>query len=126
MQESGEMYLETILVLSEKKDNVRSIDVVEYMNYSKPSISRAVARLKEGGYITVSREGYLKLTETGKEIAERIYERHVVLTRILEKLGVNEKTAADDACRIEHVISAEAFEALKTYVSKLDKDIIKV
>lgn len=118
LQESGEMYLESILRLSAERSAVRSIDVCEYMGYSKPSVSRAVGILKKGGYITVSQEGYISLTETGKNIAEKIFERHRVLTRWLTDIGVNEKTASEDACKIEHVISDESFAALKRHIDK--------
>ncbi len=121
VQESGEMYLETILVLSEKSPTVRSIDVGEYMGFSKPSVSRAVKLLKEGGFITVSPEGFLKLTDAGHEIAAKIYERHRVLTQILVSLGVDEKTASEDACKIEHDISDASFAAIKKNASKLYK-----
>ncbi|MCR5828890.1 MAG: metal-dependent transcriptional regulator [Lachnospiraceae bacterium] len=117
MRESGEMYLETILVLSKEKATVRSIDVADYRNFSKPSVSRAVNRLKDDGYINISPEGFLTLTKKGLEVANTIYERHIVLTKILCKLGVEETIAADDACRIEHCISAETFDALKKYVA---------
>lgn len=113
LKESGEMYLETIYILNKKSGFVRSIDVCEYMGYSKPSVSRAVGLLKEGGYLTVSKNGALNLTELGLEIAEKTYERHIVLTELFEKLGVNGETAAADACKIEHVISDETFSALK-------------
>lgn len=112
------MYLETMLILSKKSSAVRSIDVSEYMGFSKPSVSRAVGLLKEGGYITVSKEGYITLTKTGHEIADKIYERHNVLTDFLVSLGVNEKTAAEDACKIEHDISDESFAAIKTQFKK--------
>ena len=113
--ESGEMYLETILVLSKKKPAVRSIDVGEYMGYSKPSVSRAVGLLKQGGYLTVDAEGYLHLTEAGYEIASKTYERHRLLTEYFIRLGVNEETAASDACKIEHDISDETFDAIKRH-----------
>ena len=113
LQESGEMYLESIYVLSKENASVRSIDVVEYMNYSKPSVSRAIGLLKNGGYITVDRDGHLLLTEIGLEIAEKIYERHKLLTSFLVSLGVSEEVASADACKIEHVISDESFEAIK-------------
>ena len=113
LQESGEMYLETIYVLSKKMKNVRSIDVVEYMNFSKPSVSRAISILKGGGYVSVNSEGYLTLTPLGAEVAEKIYERHNIITKYLLSLGVTEDTAAADACKIEHVISDESFEAIK-------------
>ena len=118
LQESGEMYLETILILSEKLQNVRSIDVVEYMNFSKPSVSRAVGLLKTGGFINVDGSGYITLTDVGKEVAKKIYERHTVLTKLLTRLGVDPETAANDACRIEHVISDATFDAIKTHLSQ--------
>ncbi len=107
------MYLETILILSREKSAVRSIDVGEYMGYSKPSVSRAVGLLKEGGYLLMDRDGYLTLTDAGREVAEKIYERHTLLTDFLTRLGVERETAAEDACRIEHVISDESFAAIK-------------
>ena len=113
LQESGEMYLESIYVLSKERTSVRSIDVVEYMNYSKPSVSRAIGLLKNGGYISVDRDGHLSLTDVGLEIAEKIYERHKLLTSFLISLGVSEDTASADACKIEHVISDESFDAIK-------------
>ena len=113
LQESGEMYLETILVLSRKSSFVRAIDVGEYMGYSKPSVSRAMGLLKAGHYITVDDLGGIHLTDAGREVAERIYERHTYLTRFLTGLGVDPKVAAEDACRIEHVISSESFHAIK-------------
>jgi len=119
IHESGEMYLEAILVLSQKNGFVRSIDVSEYLGYSKPSVSRAVGILKNGNYIAVDKDGSLTLTETGKEIAEKIFERHTVLSKLLTKLGVSEETAAADACKIEHAISDESFEAIKRYMADL-------
>lgn len=116
LQESGEMYLETIHILTKKNNFVRSIDVCEYMGYSKPSVSRAVGLLKKGGYITVDGEGHLSLTDAGREVAEKIFERHTVITKFLTGVGVDEKTAAQDACRIEHVISDKSFEALKRHI----------
>lgn len=116
IQESGEMYLETILILSQKSEIVRSLDVAEYMGFSKPSVSRAVGLLKEGGYLLVAENGYLTLTEKGREVAEKIYERHTTLTAILVQLGVSEETAAEDACKIEHVISDETFEVIKKHI----------
>ena len=113
MQESGEMYLETILILSRTKGQVRSIDIVDYMSFSKPSVSRAVGLLKSGGYILVDPEGYITLTDAGREVAEKIYERHTTLTELLTRLGVDPDVAAEDACRMEHTISDESFEALK-------------
>lgn len=115
MQESGEMYLETILILS-KKGEVRSIDVSEYMGYSKPSVSRAVGLLKTGGYLTMEENGHLHLTEEGRALAEKIYERHNILTEGLVLLGVDKAVAAEDACRIEHVISDESFAAIKQHM----------
>ena len=113
LQESGEMYLETILILSLRGNYVRSIDVSEYMGYSKPSVSRAIGLLKNGGYVIVDEDGYLHLTDAGLEAAEKTYERHKVLTALFVELGVDEATAARDACKIEHDISDETFEALK-------------
>ena len=113
LKESGEMYLETIYVLNKKSDSVRSIDVCEYMGYSKPSVSRAVGILKKGEYITVDENGYITLTEKGKTEAEKIYERHDVIAKFLMTLGVSEQTAIDDACKIEHVISDESISAIK-------------
>lgn len=115
LQESGEMYLETILILSQKSSGVRSIDVGEYMGFSKPSVSRAVGLLKSGGYITVDAGGFLSLTDSGREIAEKIYERHTLLTQFLMHLGVDEKTASEDACKMEHYISDTSFEAIKKH-----------
>ena len=118
LQESGEMYLETILILSQRGKAVRSIDVAEEMGFSKPSVSRAVGILKSGGYIEVDDGGHLTLTGEGLRVAQRTYERHRVLTEVFVRLGVNEKTAAEDACRIEHVISDETFRAIKKSVGK--------
>ena len=118
VHESGEMYLEAILVLSQKNGFVRSIDVSEYLGYSKPSVSRAVGILKNGNYIAVDKDGSLTLTETGKAIAEKIFERHTVLSRLLIKLGVSEETATADACKLEHAISDESFEAIKRYMAE--------
>ena len=119
LQESGEMYLETILILSRKSQFVRSIDISEYMNFSKPSVSRAIGHLKEGGYITVDVSGYISLTDAGAEIAGKIYERHNVLTEFLKEIGVGDETAAADACKIEHNICDETFEALKKHMKAL-------
>lgn len=113
LKESGEMYLEAVYVLSKKLPIVRSIDICEHRGVSKPSVSRAVGILKQGGYILCGEDGGLTLTETGKTVAEKIYERHTVLTEYLVSLGVNRATAAEDACKIEHVISDEAFNAIK-------------
>lgn len=121
LQESGEMYIESIYVLSKNSNAVRSIDVGEYMGYSKPSVSRAIGLLKSGGYVKVDENGYLTLTEAGLEVAEKMYERHTFLTDILVKLGVNEETAAEDACKIEHVISDESFDAIKKYAQEHNK-----
>ena len=119
MQESGEMYLEAIYVLSKQLALVRSIDVSEYLGYSKPSVSRAVGLLKSGEYITVDPDGGLKLTDSGREIARKIYERHTLLTALLVKMGVSEEVAAADACKLEHAISDESFLAIKNYAQKL-------
>lgn len=113
IQESGEMYLETIYVLTKNKKDVRSIDISEHMGYSKPSVSRAIGLLKNGGYVLVDKDGFLTLTDLGKEVAEKIYERHTLLTEFLIKLGVTRETAAADACKIEHHISDESFKAIK-------------
>lgn len=122
LQESGEMYLETIYILSKQRSSVRSIDVGEYMGYSKPSVSRAVGILKNGGYLTVNENGYLYLTETGLEIAQKIYERHTILTDFLVSLGIDKNTASEDACKMEHDISDKSFEALKQFILKyIDK-----
>ena len=117
LQESGEMYLETIYVLSKKSDSVRSLDVAEQMGFSKPSVSRAVKLLKEGEYLTVDKDGYLHLTESGLAVAKKIYERHTVLTELLVSLGVSRETAAEDACKIEHVIGDESFAAMKNHLN---------
>lgn len=114
IRESGEMYLEAILVLSRRKAVVRSIDVGEYLQYSKPSVSRAMGILRRDGLIEMDRDGSLTLTDRGRAIAEMIYERHQVLTQVLMELGVEEPVAAEDACKMEHVISRETFDALKT------------
>ncbi|MGM9645080.1 MAG: metal-dependent transcriptional regulator [Eubacteriales bacterium] len=121
LQESGEMYLETILILSEKTGFVRSVDVCEYMGFSKPSVSRAIGILKNAGYVNVAKDGGLTLTESGAEIAKKIYERHSVLTELLKELGVSDGTAASDACKMEHVISDETFEKIKEHASKYNK-----
>jgi len=118
LQESGEMYLEAIYVLSEKKSAVRSIDVAEHLGYSKPSVSRAVGILKREEYITVGADGHIFLTEKGKDVAMKLFERHTMLSSLLISLGVDEETATEDACRIEHVISAESFEAIKKYIEE--------
>lgn len=118
IQESGEMYLETILVLSKQNNHVRSIDVSEHMGYSKPSVSRAIGLLKNGGYVLADADGFLSLTDVGRELAEKIYERHTLLTEFLIKLGVSRETASADACKIEHDISDESFNAIKRYAKK--------
>ncbi len=119
LQESGQMYLETILVLSRTLPAVRSIDIVEHMGYSKPSVSRAVGLLKNGGFIHVNEDGYITLTEDGKEIATKIYERHTVLTKALVLLGVDANTASEDACKMEHAISDTSIAAIKKYLENL-------
>ncbi len=117
LQESGEMYLETIYILSKTLSMVRSVDVSEHLGYSKPSVSRAVGLLKNGGFITVEDSGELKLTEEGYNIANMMFERHTILSECLMALGVSRETATEDACKIEHVISEESFEAIKKYMS---------
>ena len=121
IQESGEMYLETILRLSKTKASVRAIDIGDHMGYSKPSVSRAVGLLKNGGYITVDEGGHITLTEEGRAVAEKIYERHTLLTNFLVALGVDEATASDDACRLEHAISDVSFNAVKHFVENLNR-----
>ena len=118
IQESGEMYLESILVLTNENANVRSIDVCEYMGFSKPSVSRAIGLLKKGGYVNVDKSGYITLTELGAEIANKIFERHRLLTEFLTALGVSREVASSDACRIEHVLSDESFEAIKKHAKR--------
>ncbi len=118
LHESAEMYLETIYTLSLNSTCVRSIDVAEALNYSRPSVSRAVGLLKKDGYLLMDGEGFLTLTEEGRALAERIYERHTVLTAALEALGVDKETAAEDACKIEHVISEESYLRLRAYMTK--------
>ena len=115
LQESGEMYLETILILSQR-GAVRSLDVAEYMHFSKPSVSRAVSLLKNGGLIVVDKNGFIELTDAGRQVAESMYERHRLLSSLLTMLGVDEETAAEDACKIEHDISEKSFEAIKKHV----------
>ncbi len=116
LQESGEMYLETILTLSKSRANVRSIDISESMGYSKPSVSRAVGLLKSGGYIEVDKDGFITLTASGRGIAEKIYERHTLLTKMLVSFGVDPETAAADACKMEHAISDASMAAIKNYL----------
>ena len=117
LQESGEMYLETVYVLS-KNCVVRSLDVAEYMGFSKPSVSRAVGLLKQGGYLLMDKDRYLTLTESGLDVAKKIYERHTLLSKFLVRLGVDEKTASEDACKMEHDISDESFSAIKEHVRR--------
>ena len=119
MLESGEMYLETILVVGKRKNPVRSIDIAEEMHFSKPSVSRAMSKLRNEGYVNMDSNGYLTLTDSGRQIAEKIYERHEVLSKLLTDLGVSPKTAVDDACRIEHYISDETFDVIKSHLNKL-------
>lgn len=121
IHESAENYLETILVLSKKKGNVRAIDIATELEFSKPSVSIAMKHLRDGEYIETDSSGYITLTQSGMAIAERVYERHTLLTNWLTALGVDPETASEDACRIEHVISAESFAAIKDYVSKREK-----
>ena len=116
IQESGEMYLESIYRLLQTQSHVRAIDVGEYMGYSKPSVSRAMGLLKKGEYISVDNDGSITLTESGKAVAEKIFERHTLITELLVRLGVDKEVAADDACKMEHVISDESFEAIKRYI----------
>ena len=123
VHESGEMYLEAILVLSRKSSFVRSVDVGEYLGYSKPSVSRAMGLLKNGGYVTADENGFLSLTEAGREIAEKIYERHTVLSRVLMGLGVPEAVAVEDACKIEHDISDATFDAIKRHIAAHGKEL---
>ena len=118
--ESGEMYLESILQLSQQQATVRAIDISEYMGYSKPSVSRAMGLLRNGGYIQVDKDGFITLTDSGREIAQKIYERHTVLTQLLVRLGISEETAAADACKMEHALSDESFEAIKCHIRKFN------
>ena len=118
LHESAEMYLETIYQLTKVKSGVRSIDIAEAMGYSKPSISRAVGLLKQGGYLSVDESGFLTLTESGRETAERVFERHMNLTKALEALGVSAETAAEDACKVEHILSDETFHAIKKHLEQ--------
>ena len=119
IQESGEMYLETIYVLSKTGKPVRAVDVGEHMGFSKPSVSRAIGLLKQGGYVVTDEAGYLRLTETGRVAAEKTYERHTILTELFVRLGVAPTTASEDACKVEHDLSDETFRAIKTYVESL-------
>lgn len=117
IQESGEMYLETIHILSKKGGPVRSLDVAEYMGFSKPSVSRAVGLLRKGGYLEMATDGHLTLTTAGEEVANKIYERHTLLSTWLTRLGVCPEVAAEDACKMEHVISDESFAAIKRHAT---------
>jgi len=121
LHESAEMYIETIYRLSQESSFVRSIDVAQSLGYSKPSVSRAVTRLKQGGYLQMDADGFLTLTDEGEAVARKVFERHTVLSGLLVSLGVDEKTAARDACRIEHVISDESFAAVKRYLEKIQE-----
>lgn len=116
LQESGEMYIETIYLLSKESSQVRAINVGEHMGYSKPSVSRAIGILKQAGYVIVDENGFLHLTEAGISIAEKTYERHTILTQLFEKLGVDHEIATEDACKIEHCISDKTFAAIKAHV----------
>lgn len=118
LYESGEMYLESILILTREKSDVRAIDLCEYMNYSKPSVSRALSNLKKSGHVSVDENGHISLTNDGIAVAEKIYERHNILSTVLQMIGVSEETASEDACKIEHDISDESFEAIKRLVTK--------
>lgn len=119
IHESGEMYLETIHVLLQRSGRVRSVDISEHMGYSKPSVSRAVGLLRRGGYIQVDKDGYITLTEAGLTVAQKIYARHTLLMGLLIRLGVTPQTAAEDACRLEHAISDESFEALRRHAEMM-------
>ena len=121
LKESGEMYLETIYILCKSKSSVRSIDVAEYMNFSRASVSRGIGLLKQQDFILMDRDGYITLTDIGLKTAEKIYERHTVISKMLMAMGIDEKTATEDACRIEHVISDKTFEALKQHAEKYTK-----
>lgn len=123
IQESAENYLETILVLSKSNPYVRSIDIVNEMGFSKPSVSIAMKKLRENGYLFMDDKGHITLSESGNEIAEKIYERHTVLSRMLENLGVDHDTAAEDACRIEHVISEQTFDKIKEHLKETHPDL---
>ena len=122
LQESGEMYLETILILSRQKGYVRAVDISEYMGYSKPSVSRAVGLLKANQYITIDKESHIRLTPAGLEIAEKILDRHTIITRMLMMLGVDPETASADACKLEHAISDTSFEAIKNHMMQYGDD----
>ena len=121
IQESGEMYLESLLILSKQKNTVRAIDIADFMNFSKASVSRALGKLKDGKFILVDKDGYIAFTEKGRAIAESIYERHTLLTQYFVNIGVDEQTASADACKIEHVISEKTFAAIKKHAAKFAK-----
>ncbi|MBE6926597.1 MAG: metal-dependent transcriptional regulator [Ruminococcaceae bacterium] len=121
IQESGEMYLEAIYVLSQKQNSVHAIDISQHLGYSKPSVSRAMGILKTGGYITVDEENHIHLTDNGRAVAEKIYERHDILSKMLISLGVPKETAIEDACRLEHAISDESFAAIKNHFAIMGK-----
>ena len=121
IQESGEMYLESIHILLQTKGQVRSVDVSQHMGYSKPSVSRAMGILKNGGYIEIDDDGLIRLTESGLAVAKKIYDRHTLLTQLLISLGVSQTTATQDACKLEHAISDESFEAIRRHLEKYGK-----
>ena len=125
IQESGEMYLETVYVLLNKNGHVRAVDVAEYMGYSKPSVSRAMGLLKAGKFIQIAPDGGITLTQSGVAVAEKIYERHTLLSRLLITLGVRPEIAAEDACKLEHAISDESFEAIKAHINKYEKNPVE-
>jgi Mn-dependent DtxR family transcriptional regulator len=122
IQESGEMYLEAIYMLSKKGSAPRSVDVGEYMGYSKPSVSRAMGLLKTAGYIEIDKEGLITLTKSGEDLAYKIYERHTILAEFLKNLGVSDEVASEDACKIEHVLSDESFSAIKEHINKISTE----
>ena len=115
LHESGQMYLETIFLLLQKNDKIRAIDVCNHLNYSKPSVSRAIGLLKKGEYVVVDKDGFITMTDLGKQVAETLYERHTILANLFISLGVDKQTATEDACRIEHVISDKSFSAIKNH-----------
>ena len=118
LQESGEMYLETIYTLTKERANVRSIDICDYMGFSKPSVSRAIGILKKGGYVEMDKDGYLTLTDLGLSVAQKVYDRHNIITDFLISIGVSEEAASNDACKIEHHISDESFDAIKKFMKR--------
>lgn len=122
IRESGEMYLETVYILSQKSSTVRGVDIGAHMGFSKPSVSRAIGILKKDGLVVTDPQGYIRLTEAGEKRAKLIYERHTLLSRLLMNLGVDEETATEDACRIEHYISEKTFEAIKKHVREHSSD----